>query len=249
MIFGLDILAFSLVFAIFLIAGTVKGILGFGLPLITMSLLPFIVPVELAIVLSALVQPATNIGQLISTGGAKQALYSTWTIVLALIPSVALGAWFLSELEGNIHMLILGLTLIGFALHSLSGFVFKISKERQNIIGGITGFVAGIVGMLTSINGMFFIMYLVGIGAKRNEFRAAIALLFIVSGVLINSGFWFAGLLNQNNIFIGILVLIPCFAGMWIGNIIGNRISNEVFRKMILYALLIIGCVFIWRGF
>lgn len=248
MIFGLDSVAFLLVFAIFLIAGTVKGVFGFGLPLITMSLLPFVISVELAIVLSALVQPATNIGQLISTGGVKRAFYSTWTILLALVPSVALGAWFLSELEGNAHLLILGLTLIGFALHSLSGFTFLISSERQNTVGGITGFVAGIVGMLTSINGMFFIMYLVGIGANRNEFRAAIALLFIVSGVLINSGFWFAGLLNQDNIMIGILVLIPCFAGMWLGNKIGNRIPNELFRKLILYALLVIGCVFIWRG-
>lgn len=248
MIFGLEIVAFLLVFAIFFVAGTVKGVLGFGLPLITMSLLPFVVPVELAIVLSALVQPATNIGQLISTGGARQAFHSTWTILFALVPSVALGAWFLSELEGNAHLLILGLTLIGFAFHSLSGFIFKISKESQNIFGVITGFIAGIVGILTSINGMFFIMYLVGIGARRNEFRAAIALLFIVSGVLINSGFWFAGLLNENNVFIGILVLIPSFAGMWIGNSIGNRIPNEVFRKMILYALLVIGCVFIARG-
>ena len=179
MIFGLEVIAFVLVFAIFLIAGTVKGVLGFGLPLITMSLLPFVIPVELAIVLSALVQPATNIGQLISTGGAKQAFNSTWPILLALVPSVALGAWFLLELEGNAHLLILGLTLIGFALHSLSGFIFKISKERQNIVGGVTGFVAGIVGIFTSINGMFFIMYLVGIGAKRNEFRAAIALSLI----------------------------------------------------------------------
>lgn len=248
MIFGLEMIALLLVFVIFLIAGTVKGVLGFGLPLISMSLLPFVIPVELAIVLSALVQPATNIGQLISTGGVRQAFESTWAILLGLIPSVALGAWFLSELQGNAHLLILGLTLIGFAAHSLSGFVFKITKERQSMIGGITGFVAGVVGMLTSINGMFFIMYLVGIGAKRNEFRAAIALLFIVSGVLINSGFWFAGLLNQNNIIIGILVLLPCFAGMWLGNIIGNRIPNDMFRKLILYALLVIGCVFIWRG-
>ncbi len=246
--FGVDLFALTSVFVIFFIAGSVKGVLGFGLPLITMSLLPFIVPVELAIVLSALVQPATNIGQLISTGGAKQAFKSTWTILLALVPSVAIGAWFLSALEGNSHLLILGLTLIAFSIYSISGFVFSITKERQNAMGVFTGFVAGLVGVLTSINGMFFIMYLVGIGADRKAFRAAIALLFIVSGVLINSGFWFAGLLNQNNIIIGVLVLIPCFLGMWIGNRIGDQIPNELFRKMILYALLVIGCVFIWRG-
>ncbi len=133
------------------------------------SLLPFVIPVELAIVLSALVQPATNIGQLISTGGAKEAFRSTWAILLALIPSVALGAWFLNELEGNSHLLILGLTLICFSIYSISGFAISISKGRQNLAGSITGFVAGLIGVLTSINGMFFIMYLVGIGADRIE--------------------------------------------------------------------------------
>jgi uncharacterized membrane protein YfcA len=249
MMFGLEWIVFIQVFAIFFIAGSVKGVLGFGLPLITMSLLPFVIPVELAIVLSALVQPATNIGQLVSTGGAKQAFYSTWAILLALVPSVALGAWFLSSLEGNSHLIVLGLTLIAFAIYSLSGFTVSISKQRQTIAGGITGLVAGLVGVLTSINGMFFIMYLVGIGASRQAFRAAIALLFIVSGVLINSGFWFAGLLNQNNIILGGLVLIPCFIGMWSGNLIGERIPNDVFRKVILYALLFIGCLFVWRSF
>ncbi len=248
MMFGVEIYALAMVFCIFYVAGCVKGVLGFGLPLITMSLLPFVIPVELAIVLSALVQPATNIGQLISTGGAKKALQSTWPVLLALVPSVAIGAWFLKELEGNSHLFILGLTLTGFSIYSISGFAVVISKNRQNFAGSLTGLVAGLVGVLTSINGMFFIMYLVGIGADRKAFRAAIALLFIVSGLLINSGFWFAGLLDQNSIIIGMLVLIPCFIGMWSGNLIGNRIPNDVFRKMILYALLVIGGVFIYRG-
>ncbi len=248
MFFGLEITTLIFVFIIFAVAGMVKGVLGFGLPLITMSLLPFIIPVELAIVLSALVQPVTNIGQLISTGGARQAFYSTWSILLALVPSVALGAWYLTSLEGKLHLLILGITLIGFALHSLSGFVFKISRERQTLAGAVTGLVAGVVGILTSINGMFFIMYLVGIQADRNAFRAGIALLFIISGVLINSGFWFAGILNQNNVLLGLFVLIPCFIGMSLGNRIGETIPNELFRRMILYALLIIGVLFIWRS-
>ena len=249
MILGIEINTLVGVFLIFFLAGSVKGVMGFGLPLITMSLLPFIIPVELAIVLSALVQPATNIGQLITTGGAKKALKSTWTVLLALIPSVAIGAWYLSRLEGNSHLLILGITLIAFSVYSISGFSVSIPKVRQNVIGSIAGFVAGLVGSLTTINGPFFIMYLVGIGADRQAFRSAIALLFIISGLLINSGFWFAGLLNQNNVLIGILALIPCFIGMWAGNLVGERVPNDVFRKLILYALFVIGCVFIVRSF
>lgn len=248
MILGVEYTALAAVLTVFFIAGTVKGILGFGLPLITMSLSPFFIPVELAIVLSAIVQPMTNVNQLITSGGARQAFAATWTILLALIPSVAIGAWFLNRIEGNSHMLILGVTLICFSLYTISGFSFKIEKHQQNAVGGVTGFVAGLVGSLTSINGMFFIMYLVGIGADRQAFRSAIALLFIVSGVLISSGFWYADLLNQNNLLLGVLTLVPCFIGMWAGNQIGERIPNEAFRKLILSALLVIGVIFIARG-
>lgn len=248
MILGLDIWTFAIVVMIFFIAGTVKGVLGFGLPLITMSLLPFFIPVELAIVLSALVQPATNIGQLVSTGGTREAFNATWAILLALVPSVAVGTLYLNALEGSFHLLILGGTLLTFAIYSLSGYRFAIMPNRQTLAGTLTGTVAGIVGVLTSINGMFFIMYLVGIGAQRQAFRAAIALLFIISGLLINSGFWFAGLLNKNNLVLGVMVLAPCFAGMWLGNRLGGRIPNDVFRTLILYSLLCIGCLFIWRG-
>ncbi len=248
MIFGLEIDTLMGVFVIFFLAGSVKGVLGFGLPLITMSLLPFIVSLELAIVLSALVQPATNVGQLIASGGVRKAFNSTWTVLLALIPSVAIGAWYLSRLEGNSHLLLLGATLIGFSIYSLSGYSVKIAAGKQNLIGLIAGFVAGLIGSLTTINGPFFIMYLVGIGVDRQAFRSAIALLFIVSGFLINSGFWFAGLLNQNNIIIGMLALVPCFVGMWMGNLIGERVPNAAFRKLILFTLFIIGCVFILRS-
>lgn len=248
MILGIEAIDLAVVLFIFFVAGSVKGILGFGLPLITMSLMPFFIPVELAIVLSAIVQPATNINQLITSGGAREAFKSTWTILLALIPSVALGAWFLKEIEGNSHMLILGITLICFSLYTISGHAFVIAKQRQNMVGGVTGLVAGIIGSLTSINGVFFIMYLVGIGASRQAFRSAIALLFIVSGVLISSGFWYADLLDKNNLIMGLIALIPCFVGMWVGNIIGERIPNDTFRKLVLSMLLVIGAVFVFRG-
>jgi len=248
MILGVAANDLAAVLAVFFIAGAVKGVLGFGLPLITMSVSPFFISVELAIVLSAIVQPATNVNQLITSGGVRQAFVSTWPLLLALVPSVAMGAWFLDTIEGNAHMLILGVTLVVFSLYTISGFSFKITRERQTVMGSITGFVAGLVGSLTSINGMFFIMYLVGIGADRQAFRSAIALLFIVSGVLISSGFWYADLLNRNNLFLGLLALAPAFIGMWAGNRIGERIPNKVFRKLILSALLVIGGVFIARG-
>ena len=246
--FGVEPATLAAILSIFFIGGFVKGVLGFGLPMMTMAMLPFLIPIEAAIVISALVQPATNVGQLITSGGIAKAFRVSWPVILTLLPGVALGAWFLSSLDQGHIMLIVGVMVVAFSIYTLSGFNISISRQLRKPVGMLTGFVAGIVGGLTSINGSLFIMYLVGLNTNRQEFRSAIAMLFVVSGALISSGFWTIGLLDRSTGLIGLLSLLPCFLGMWAGNTVGTRIPNDAFRRVILVALLIVGAVFIVRG-
>ena len=248
MILDLDAFTFFIVMAIFLLGGVIKGILGFGLPLITMSLLPFVVPVEKSIVISALVQPLTNLGQLITSGGIRRAAESVMPVLLGLPAGVIVGTWFLASLESENLLAILGCTVLAFSLYNLTGFSIRITDTYRQITGGILGFAGGVIGILTSINGPVFIMYLLGIGADRQNFRSAIALLFVVSALLISSGFWSVGLLDKPTVLLGMYCLLPAFAGMWLGNLVGKKIPAEVFRRIVLAILAVIGSSFLFKS-
>ena len=246
--FGVDSGLLFTVLCIFLFAGIVKGILGFGLPIITMSLLPFVIPVEMAIALSAVVQPATNIFQLISSGGIKKAVEFSWPVLATLIPGVSMGAWYLTSLDSNSLLLLIGFTITTYALFDLLGYKISIPLNKKVPAGLGFGLVAGIFGALTALNGWAFIMYLVGLNVERNVFRSTIALLFLVSGLLISSSFWLLGWLTGKVLVLGAVALLAAFPGMTIGNRIGERMSGTLFRKLILVALVFVGLFLAARG-
>jgi len=234
---------------IFLVGGIFKGIMGFGLPIIVMSILPFFVPVETAIVISAFVQPATNINQLVTAGGYRNAFNLAWPVILFLIPGVWVGSWFITSLDSNAILLIVGVTIIGFALIELLGFRLVITDAMRKPFGFAIGFVAGLAGALTSLNGWAFILYLMGLGADRQNFRSAIALLFLLSGTFISAGFWAVGWLTQEIFLYGLAAILPAFFGMWVGDKLGQKIPADQFRIYVLIALLFIGGSIVYSSF
>ncbi|MDJ0612786.1 MAG: sulfite exporter TauE/SafE family protein [Rhizobiaceae bacterium] len=237
-----------IIFLIYLLAGLVKGVMGFGLPIITMSLLPFFVSIETAIVLSAIVQPATNVFQFYLAKHWSEAFTLAKPVLIALVPGVVLGAWLLSLVSSSVLLVLAGMTITLHSLYQLKGARFIIPRDRQSNAGYWFGFVAGIVGALTSLNGWAFVIYLIACEVSRNLFRSTIALLFLVSGTLISGSFWLTGLLTTELLLIGLLMLVPAFVGMWLGERIGSRLSNDAFRKLVLSSLVIIGGVIVYRG-
>jgi len=234
--------------SIYLIAGIVKGIMGFGLPIITMSLLPFFVSIETAIVLSAIVQPATNVFQFYLAKHWAEAFETAKPVIVALVIGVFVGAWLLSIVNSSILLVLAGATITLHSIYQLLGARFVFPPEKRKISGYGFGFIAGVVGVLTSLNGWAFVIYLIACEANRNLFRSTVALLFLISGTLISTSFWATGLLTGELLAIGVMMLVPAFGGMWIGEHVGAQLSNEGFRKLVLGALSIIGIVILFRG-
>jgi uncharacterized membrane protein YfcA len=57
-----------------------------------------------------------------------------------------------------------------------------------------------------------------------------------------------SGILNINTVPFSAILLLPAFAGMWIGFRIHDRIDQALFRKATLWVLLIAGVNLIRRG-
>jgi len=245
---GLTPGAFWAVLAIFVFGGVVKGGLGFGLPLATISILPLVVPVEMALAINTVVQPVTNVSQLVGSRRVRETAARFWPMGIALALGVAFGAAMLSGLSADRILLILGLFVMLFSVVSATGFAPRIPPGRERAAGFATGLAAGAIGSLTAANGPVFVMYLLGLGVDREGFRAALGFLFIVSGALIAAGFVGIGILDWGRAALALACIPSALIGMEIGNRIGRRLPRQLFLNVVLIALFCLGLRFALRG-
>ncbi|WP_026380773.1 sulfite exporter TauE/SafE family protein [Afifella pfennigii] len=226
---------------VYFIGGLVKGGSGFGLPLVTISMSPFIVPIDLALAVNAVVLPFANVYQYGRSGLAKATLMRFWPILLGLLLGVPIGALFVNAIEPAALTMALGLFILAFVGLSVVNPRIAVPGDLERPAGAATGFIAGIVGALTTANGPLFVIYLVGRGVERQMMVATLGLCFLVFGVLVSGSFWAIGLLDAQRFLLALLCVAPVLVGVWAGDAWGARLPQATFRRFILVLLFLLG--------
>ncbi|EZH74806.1 membrane protein [Aquimarina atlantica] len=166
-------------------------------------------------------------------------------IVLALgIPAiifVSVGAYFSKYINPEILTYILGFFLIGLSLLFLIFKQFKVkSNTKSAIIGGsLSGLSAGLLGTGGAIRGITMSAF------KMNKDK------FIATSAVIDLGvdfsrtvvYYFNGYIHQHDMYLVPILIVVSITGTWIGKKILNKISQEQFRKFVLFLILGIGTI------
>lgn len=239
----------AMVLGAFLLGGMVKGSLGFGLPLATMSILPLLLPIEAALALNAVILPVSNISQFVSERAMRVTVVRYWPMVLGLVIGIPTGAVFVKYVDDALLMTILGVFVVLFSLFAVYTPTYRISDSIHRRIAVGVGMVIGVIGSLTTASGSVCAAYLVGLNLERGMFRSVIGLMFISSGVLTVVSFWALGILNLPRLVLGLLCIVPAMTGMWAGNSLAGRMSSTGFRRLVLFSLVVLGANLVYRGF
>lgn len=234
--------------AIFLAGGIVKGALGFGLPLVTMSALPLFLPIEVALALNALVGPFNNFMQLRYGGNIRAVIHRFRGVVIGTAIGAACGAMIVSYVAENVLLLVLGVTILVFTATNLAAPSLQIPPRLEARTGWFVGGIAGVVGALTMGNGPIYVMYLVGLKLERKMMVATLGLFFFVTGSVVAISFLLLGMLTLPMVWLAAGCLVAGQVGMWIGINIAERISAELFRLVVLTALVVLGINLIAQG-
>ena len=241
-------LALSGVLLIYLLAGMVKGGLGFGLPLTSMALLPLLVPVDLALAVNAIMLFVTNAYQFLMAGRVGETLRRFWPVVLGVALGVPVASLFVSIIDPATMTLVLGLGVAIFAVLTAMQFAIPVRASNESPIGLGIGLLAGVAGTLTTTNGPIFVAYLVGLKAERPMMISALGLFLLASGALITGSFASLGMVTGDRLVLAALCVPPAFVGMAVGNAVFRRLPPEAFRRIILAALFLLGLNLVARG-
>lgn len=232
-----------LFFASAFISEIIGTIAGFGSSTIFLPLTLLFFDFKTALILVALFHIFGNIGRVsfFRHGLDKR------TLLIFGIPSVALallGALLVNYVPQNLLKGILGIFLAIYAILFLYKDDLKIKQSLFSSIigGGLSGFLAGLIGTGGAMRGAF----LTAFGLPKEKYiatAAAIALAVDFTRVPV----YFAGgfLSNQYYAYIPFLFVIALF-GSFAGKQIVKKVPQDKFRKIVLFAILIVGFKFIY---
>jgi uncharacterized protein len=239
----------ALAFAVATLAGVVKGLVGFAMPMILISGLGMFLPPEIA--LAGLILPT-----LVTNGlqALRQGWAAAWSSVKQFRVFLGFGlvllltsAQFVRVLPANVMLLIIGIPVTMFAVMQLTGFGFTLAAPSKRIEAAI-GAVAGFIGGLSGVWGPPTVAYLTALNTPKDEHIRVQGVIYGLGAVALLGAHIGSGVMRLETLPFSVFLLLPAVLAMQIGMRLQTRIDQATFKKATLVVLLIAGLNLVRRG-
>lgn len=231
-----------------LFAGTVKGFVGLGLPMIGMAILTLQIDPRSAIALLLVPTFATNLWQTIRGGGLDHLIHTYGRFAAILGVAVFITVWLSQDTSDRVLLIALGLFVLLFTLLSWRNMVPAIPASLATpfeVAGAIFG---GIVGGLTSAWAPPLATYLTARRVPPDEFVQASGFLITIGSLPLIAGYLSVGHASPGTLAQSALLLLPTLAGYTLGEWLRKRSDPGIFRAALLLLLAAIGASLLYRG-
>ncbi|MDR2325894.1 MAG: sulfite exporter TauE/SafE family protein [Acidovorax sp.] len=232
--------------AVFALAGVVKGVVGLGLPTVSMALLALFMSTGQAAAWLLLPSLVTNLLQMRPMGQLGPVWRLLWPMQLGVVVGTLGGIWYWGPLgEMAAARQLLGAALLVYALWGLWGRSITVAARHQRWLGAVVGLVTGAITALTGVFVMPGVPYLQALQLPRAALMQAMGLNFTVSTLALGLGL--SGLaggstqLNATALWASAVMLVPVLLGMRWGERLRERLSAAMFKRVLMLSLLALG--------
>jgi len=227
--------------SVFLLAGTVKGVIGLGLPTVALGLLTASVGLEAAVTLMLAPSLVTNLWQALSGSNFMAVLKRTWPFLLTATVAVWPGLALAGQWESEILTSILGGLLIAYGVSGLARPAIRTKAGWERWAAPLTGFINGV---LTGLTGSFVVpgvLYLQSLSLSRDQLVQAMGMLFTCSTLALAARLAAQDRLPAQMSLGSALAVLPALLGMVIGRGIRAYLSEAGFKRIFFSALITLG--------
>lgn len=229
------------VLGVFTLAGTVKGVIGLGLPTVSVGLLGLTMPMTQAAALLIIPSTVTNFWQLAQGGHLLGLLKRLWPMLVAIALGTGVGSACFGVGAGPWVVHALGAALLAYALAGLWLPTLNVSPSLEPWLGPVCGLATGVI---TAASGVFVIPavpYLQALRLSRDELVQALGLSFTVSTLALAGGLFGQGALGDEVLGASLVLVLPALAGMAVGQWLRQRISAVAFKRAFFIGMALLG--------
>lgn len=225
---------------IIFLAGLTQGLTGFGFALVSVPVMMVFFPPKL--VIPIIIVHAILVSMIVLFEARKWLdLKRIWPLMLAGIVGMPFGTYLLLVLDVNIIKMIVGVIVVLFALALLKGWKKEVKNEK--LAFAPIGFISGLLQGSTSMSGPPVILFFSNQGASKQVFRANLIAYFLVLGLATIPVYFVSGLMTSEVIRYIVMLLPAMIVGTAVGIKLSHKVEEEVFRKIVLIIVTIIGLV------
>jgi uncharacterized protein len=165
-------------------------------------------------------------------------------LLLVGIPSVIFvifGAWLSSFVETELLKLLLAIFLIMLSLFLLVKKKFELEPTSFNAItgGGVSGFIAGLVGTGGAIRGLTMAAF----NMEKQVFIASSAMIDLMTDLSRSVIYFGQGYMHRHDLYLVPFLFGAAILGTWLGKRIVMRMQQSQFRSVVLIFVFLIGVV------
>ena len=223
-----------------LAGGLVKGTLGFGMPMVALPIIAFIIPPTTAMILLCAPIFLTNFLQIKFRQGVSS--YRFLPMFLCLIIGLIIGARLILEIDVNTITQIIAVSIIFAALVNCFGIKIKnINKNHENTITSLIGFGSGILGGLSTFYGPPMLAYLVAVDLPKEKFVRTVSTMYFIGSFPLYGSLIYYGFATKEDLIFSLILIIPAFIAQQLGTKIRDKFNQKQFRICILITLIILG--------
>ena len=233
----------------FCLAGMVKGVTGMGLPTMAMGLLGALMPPAAAAALLIVPSFVTNVWQLLTGPSFAMLAKRLWLMMLGIVVGTVAGASLLVSEHVRWTTTALGAALVLYSAYTLLARQLSVPPRAERWLSPLIGLSTGLVTGGTGVFVIPAVPYLQALGLGKDDLIQALGLSFTVSPVALAVGLASRGAFQLDNVAISSLAVLPALLGMWLGQIVRQRISPATFRRWFLIGLLLLGAELVLRPF
>jgi len=221
--------------------GTVKGVVGIGLPLVSLPVMATFIPIPKAIALLLLPSFATSVWQVFHGGFFGRSVKRFWPLLLGMAVGTVISVRLLATVDTKALYIALGSLVAFFAAVLHRRLVVSVPPHAERLVAPATGVAAGLVGGLSMLFGAVYAIYLSGLKLGKNPFVAAVALCNVTATIVLAAAMTRYDLLRGTDFAGSLFALVPSFAGLALGQWLRGRIDEDRFRKVLAVVLFLIG--------
>ena len=217
-----------------------KGTLGFGMPMVALPIIAFIIPPTTAMILLCAPIFLTNFLQIKFREGVSS--YRFLPMFLCLIIGLIIGARLILEIDVKTITQIIAISIIFAALVNCFGIKIKdINKNHENTITSLIGFGSGILGGLSTFYGPPMLAYLVAVDLPKEKFVRTVSTMYFIGSFPLYGSLIYYGFATKEDLIFSLILIIPAFIAQQVGTKIRDKFNQKQFRICILITLIILG--------